>query len=71
MSKRYTEADRSRMEAVYGALRNDNLSASEVFETAVDHRIKTISWSHLQKDISAASFSQIAFTNASVDRVNE
>ena len=59
------------MEALYDALCNDSLSASEVFETAVDHGFKTMSWSQLPDDALAVASSQIVFTNASVDRVNE
>ena len=50
---------------------NDNLSASEVFETAVEHELKTMSWAEFENDSFMATSSQVSFANTGVDCVNE
>lgn len=70
MSKWYTEVDWYRMGALYGSLCNDSLSASEVFEMAIEHGLKTMSWRQLQNNSITATSSQIAFTNTILDRIN-
>lgn len=71
VSKRYSEAARLRLEALYDALRNDSLLASKVFEMAVEHGIKKVSWFQRQNDSTTVLSMQVAFKNTSVDWVNE
>lgn len=69
-AKRYTADDRRRMEEMYDQLRNDTLCSREVIQIAVGCELRVVSWAEMLQDRELALRRQVAFTNATVARVN-